>query len=35
MQVQFPKANITTLRGTRQKMSSSDFDSVYTWTYEY
>jgi hypothetical protein len=35
MQVQFPKANITTLRGTRQKMSSSDFDSVYRWTYEY
>jgi hypothetical protein len=35
MQFQFPKANITTLRGTRQKMSSSDFDSVYRWTGEY
>jgi len=35
MQFQFPKANITTLRGTRQKMASSDFDSVYRWTYEY
>jgi len=35
MQFQFPKASITTLRGTRQKMASSDFDSVYKWTYEY
>jgi hypothetical protein len=35
MQAQFPKTSITTLRGTRQKMASSDFDSVYKWTYEY
>ena len=35
MQFQFPKANITTLRGTRQKMASSDFNNVLRWSDEY
>lgn len=35
MQFQFPKANITTLRGTRQKMASYDFNNVLRWSDEY
>ena len=35
MQFQFPKANITTFRGTRLKMLHSDFQNALMWTDEY
>lgn len=35
MQFQFPPPNITTLRGTRQKMLHSDFLNALMWTDEY